>query len=116
MNSIRLAVIGIAAACAVGIAGIGGAESSSNHRAMLGPRLIESLQKVHSPSDKIAINVSLKRDDLAAPGRARRAAVRARQHRVLGSLTRGTLNLAYRFESLSGFSGRIPVSRLDAGN
>jgi len=113
MDLIRLAAIGFAAVCAVGVAGTGRAESSSNQRAMLGPRLIEALQSVRSPRDKIAINVSLKRDDLAAPGRARRAAVRARQNRVLGSLTRGTLDLAYRFESLSGFSGRIPASAIE---
>jgi cysteine-rich repeat protein len=75
--------------------------------------LIEALEGAQSTTEKIAINVSLERDDLAAPGRARRVAVRARQKRVLDSFPRGTFDLTYRYQSLSGFSGRIPVSAIE---
>ena len=113
MDSIRLAVVGVATFCAIAVAAAGDAESSSSQRAILGPRLIDALQGVQAPNGKLAINVSLKRDDLAAPGLARRAAVHARQNRVLGSLARGTFALTYRYKSLSGFSGRISVSAIE---
>jgi subtilisin family serine protease len=66
------------------------------------------------PAGGLAIRITLKRDDLDPPGRARSAAVRARQDRVLGALTPGTFRMVYRYESVSGFAGRAQAGAIDA--
>ncbi len=88
--------------------------ANADHQATIGLRLAEVLQKIQTPSEKIAITVTLKREDLAPPGQARRAAVHARQNRVLGSVARGAFEMTYRYESVSGFAGRAPAAWIEA--
>jgi subtilisin family serine protease len=108
----RFAALGIPIAVLV-IASASTAQPGGNSRAWVGPRLAEALQGP-VPAEGIAIRVTLKRDDLAAPGPARRASVRARQDRALGSLGHGTLQMKYRYESVSGFAGRAQASAINA--
>ena len=67
------------------------------------------------PSQWIAIGVALGRDDLpAASGKPRRAAVQARQHRVLNSLAPGSFQLKRQYRSISGFALWVQRSAIDA--
>jgi subtilisin family serine protease len=108
----RVAALGISIA-ALATASASTAQPGGNSRAQVGPRLAEALLDP-APAEGVAIRVTLKRDDLDAPGPARRASVRARQDRVLGALGRGTLQMKYRYESVSGFAGRAHASAINA--
>jgi subtilisin family serine protease len=108
----RFAVLGISIAVLV-IASAGAAQPVGNSRAWVGPRLAETLLDP-VPAEGVAIRVTLKRDDLDPPGQARRASIRARQNRALGALAHGTLQMKYRYESLSGFAGRAQASAINA--
>jgi len=89
------------------------AQPIGNSRARLGPRLAEALQDP-VPAEGIAIRVTLKRDDLDPPGQARSASIHARQGRALGALARGTFQMLYRYESVSGFAGRAQAGAINA--
>jgi subtilisin family serine protease len=108
----RFAALGIPVAVLV-IASVSTAQPGGNSRAWVGLRLAEALQDP-VPAEGIAIRVTLKRDDLDAPGPARRASVHARQDRILGALAHGTLQMKYRYESVSGFAGRAQASAINA--
>jgi len=73
-----------------------------------GPRIGAALARALErplPAEGLAIAVTLRESDLPEPGPGRRAAVNARQQRVLDALPAGALSLKRRFRSLSGFSG-----------
>jgi subtilisin family serine protease len=89
------------------------AQPIGNSRARLGPRLAEALQGP-VPAEGIAIRVTLERNDLKPPGQARSASIHARQGRALGALARGTFQMLYRYESVSGFAGRAQASAINA--
>jgi subtilisin family serine protease len=89
------------------------AQPIGNSHVRVGSRLAETLQHP-IPAQGIAIRVTLKRDDLDPPGPARRASVHARQGRVLGALAPGAFQIGYRYESVSGFSGRAHAGAIDA--
>ena len=108
----RFAALGVSIAGLV-IASAGAAQPVGNPRAWVGPRLAEVLLDP-VPAEGVAIRVTLKRDDLDPPGQARRASVRARQDRTLGALAPGTLQMRYRYESVSGFAGRAQASAINA--
>jgi subtilisin family serine protease len=108
----RCAALGVSIAALL-TAATATAQPIGNSRARLGPRLAEALQHP-IPDEGIAIRVTLKRDDLDPPGFARRASVRARQDRTLGTLPAGTFQMKYRFESVSGFAGRAWANAIDA--
>ena len=92
----RFAALGVTISVLV-IASASAAQPVGSSRAWLGPRLAEALQNP-VPADGIAIRVTLKRDDLAPPGLARRASIHARQNRTLGTLAPGTFQMMYRYE------------------
>jgi len=104
--------LGVAIAALL-IASATSAQPIGNSHARLGPRLAEALQDP-VPAKGIAIRVTLKRDDLDPPGRARSASVHARQGRALGALTPGTFQMLYRYESVSGFAGRAQAGAINA--
>jgi subtilisin family serine protease len=108
----RFAALGVSIA-GLAIASAGAAQPVGNPRAWVGPRLAEALLDP-VPAEGVAIRVTLKRDDLDPPGHARRASVRARQDRTLGALAHGTLQMRYRYESVSGFAGRAQASAINA--
>jgi len=89
------------------------AQPIGNSRARLGPRLAEALQGP-VPAEGIAIRVTLERNDLKPPGQARSASIHARQGRALGALARGTFQMLYRYESVSGFAGRAQAGAINA--
>jgi cysteine-rich repeat protein len=95
------------------VAGTSTGAPGSRPLARLDPRL-EQMMKAPMPSEGIAIRVTLKRDDLEAPGSARRARVRARQDRVLGAMAAGRFEMNYRYRSLSGFAGRVRAAEMAA--
>jgi len=94
------------------VASASDAQPTGSTRARVGPRLAEVLDD-RIPDGGVGIRVTLRRDDLAAPGAARRASVRARQDRVLGVLARGSFQMKYRFESVSGFAGHARAGAID---
>jgi subtilisin family serine protease len=108
----RYAALGISIA-ALATASASTAQPGGNSRAWVGPRLAEALQDP-VPAEGLAIRVTLKRDDLDPPGQTRRDSVHARQERTLRALTPGTLQMKYRYESVSGFAGRAQASAINA--
>jgi len=109
---LRSAALGISLA-ALAVASASAAQPAGSARAQLGPKLAAALQKPF-PAEGIGIRVSLERDDLDAPGPARRASIRERQNRILRALPRGTFRLGYRYESVSGFAGRAQAGAVEA--
>ena len=81
-------------------------------QAKLGPGLSTALTQA-IPSAGIAIAVALQRDDLPPPGAARRAAIAARQQRVLDSLPAAGFRVRYRYESVSGLAGWAQPAAVD---
>ena len=108
----RFAALGVSIAALLVVSAVS-AQPTGSSRARVGPRLAEALLDP-IPAEGVAIRVTLKRDDLAPPGLARRASVRARQDRILGALAHGALQMKYRYESVSGFAGRAQASAIDA--
>ncbi len=78
-------------------------QSRGTRTARMGSQLERALE-TGLPSQGIAIGVALRRDDFPAPGALRRTAVRARQQRVLDSLTAGSFQLKRRYRSISGLA------------
>jgi len=108
----RFAALALSIAAAA-IAPASAAQPGGNAHARVGPRLAEAL--LHPiPAEGIAIRVTLKRNDLAPPGLARRASIHARQNRALGALLPGSFQMMYRYESLSGFAGRADAGAIYA--
>jgi len=108
----RCAALGVSLAALVAASAVS-AQPIGNSHVRVGPRLAEELQHP-IPNQGIAIRVTLKRDDLDPPGYARRAAVHARQERILRALPAGAFQLKYRFESVSGFAGQARANAIDA--
>jgi len=108
----RYAALGVAIALLTG-AWAAAAQPTGNLHAQIGPRLAAALQNP-IPSEGLAIRVTLKADDLAPPGLARRNSIRERQQRALGALPTGSFELKYRFESVSGFAGNARAAAIDA--
>jgi cysteine-rich repeat protein len=76
---------------------------------------LERVLEQKSDSQWIAIGVALGRDDLpAASGKPRRAAIQARQQRVLSSLAHGSFQLKRQYRSISGFALWVQRSAIDA--
>ena len=91
------------------------AEPSPEALAKLGTEVRSRLASLPA-SGRVAIDVVL--DEAALPGRAdraaRRAAIRARQQRVLDGLPRGGWQLGRRYENLPGFSGHASAQQIEA--
>jgi subtilisin family serine protease len=82
-----------------------------------GARLGRSLERAlreRIPDVGLAIAVALRGDDLPPPGPARRAAIRARQERVLAVPPVGSFQLKHRYGSLSGFAGWAQRGAIEA--
>jgi cysteine-rich repeat protein len=88
-------------------------EAAGARRAPVGRSLAERLARP-LPAQGIGIRVTLRNDDLAAPGAARRAAVSARQDRVLGGLAAGEFTLERRYRTVAGFAGRAQPAAIEA--
>ncbi len=112
---IPIAALAIAALAtsALASAAAGAPQPAGSAHARLGPKLAEALQNPF-PEAGIGIRVSLERDDLEAPGPARRASIRARQERILRALPRGAFQTTYHYESVSGFAGRARAGAIEA--
>lgn len=67
------------------------------------PRLRQALET--ASQEWVRVGVTLRRDDLPAPGAAQRARVAERQGRVLGALPAGSFRLGRRYQSLPGMAG-----------
>jgi subtilisin family serine protease len=87
--------------------------SASRHSAAVGPRLAELLGQP-IPAEGLRIVVVLKRDDLPGRGNARRAAIYARQQRVLMSMPEQGFHMRRRFQGLSGFAMQADEAALNA--
>jgi cysteine-rich repeat protein len=77
----------------------------------LGPALVQAL-RAPVPPHGLAVGVTLRGDDLPAPGPERGRRVRERQQRVLETLPAGGFLLKRRFRTLSGMAGWIQPSAL----
>jgi subtilisin family serine protease len=66
------------------------------------------------PEAGIAVGVALRGNDLPRQGKARRAAIKARQDRVLEALSAHGFLLKRRYESVSGFAGWAQPAAIDA--
>lgn len=90
------------------------APGSAIRMARIGSNLERVLEQ-RLPSQWIAIGVALGRDDLpAVSGKPRRAAIQARQQRVLNSLAHGSFQLKRQYRSISGFALWVQRSAIDA--
>ncbi len=106
---------GLAAAAAVSLllavaVPVGAAPDAAPAR--VHPRLQGALEAA-GPSQWVRIGVSLRGDDLPAPGAARRARVAERQQRVLDSLPPGSFRPTRSYRMLAGFAGWARRAAID---
>jgi len=80
---------------------------------ILGNGVAEAVASVGS-AGAVEIGVTLLTHDLPAPGAGRRAAVSARQQRVLDTLPAGKFRVKRRYELLSGFAASANPAAIDA--
>jgi cysteine-rich repeat protein len=82
-----------------------------------GPRIGAALERALErplPAEGLAVAVALRRTDLPTRGAERRAAVNARQQRVLDALPPGGLRLKRRYRTLAGFAGWMNRAAIEA--
>jgi hypothetical protein len=78
----------------------------------MGKRL-ERAMRDPLPSEGIRIRVTLRNDDLEAPGLLRRNRIRGRQDRVLAGLDSRNFSIGHRYQSISGLAGRASAAAIE---